>query len=997
MIVAPKPPPGSPLGNSPYVRYLLSFWLLNDLTGTFTDAANTNNTGTVVGSGITVANNLASFTGAGRIGNITDPPLNSPVNPTVMIRCRPNTLTPGGFGGYAALYANASFGFFQHNSKFVWYNQSESLTSLITTALQTLTWRRNGGTGLVELFYDGLADSSFIAGGTPFPDNGLNPLGIGGDTTGENFSGGIDYVAIFNDLPAEAIPILTADPFSVFTTTPAVSIPLTWIEHYKEDPTNGVPASENKAYSDAWLNDPDAFYLGMKPSWVLNWNRISRGLSDRTGQLEHLAFGCTLSDTERTFRGYLDDTSSPMAGTRFFPNRPLVERMIDDEDRRREIASAMIVANGFVSDYAPLGGLQFSLSGCDWIKRKFSRSRRSQLKWQPLVLVTDFDPNTTPQDVLSKPAPVVYGSLSDADEQTVADTSRATGYLPDPVNLVATVHGSPANPISRRYYVSGLNGFYGDPNVQLWTDHRGETLGVSVDVTGCPNDQELQAQVLSGTASTWVELTCDCPDADAVRVYHGDLSGSNIQGLGLADAIGSPGSFTFLDGKSLTSGGAAFAQAFDATPPLRNNTYIPGTLTGGNVTTDTGSGSFAPPYTGIRLCEDAIHRSEFLIAAHACKAVNEVYLGGVRVPDSELAAYFLVPNSTEWNAVWTNPHYIEVFGRRYTTIYVDRQYAKDHQLVATNELSPGNTLLTVNVDGIEEIGDGTGTLITSLVLQAQHFAENPGDRPWNAQGWVDASPFTFSATGDPLVDRVSFAAVDALVNLTGAGVIGYQGEAVGTVDVLSRFCLSGDFQIGFNRLGQLIASYEPPEGSPSPAIVEALTDVMDINADTLNIHDDVTSDFFNILTYRWGPEFTGRTSGGPMTVRGLHLVLPQIGGWLSILNDEYEIRDTSSIINYDQERELSIDLYFIRDTVSAAQVLTRVLDRYKNPLRTVTLTVPLQGRAVDLGEVFTVTAIDGISSSGWLNRILRCTRHELDCNGLFVNLTAYDLQRIWNG
>lgn len=989
-MITPKPPAGSPLGTHPYVRYLLSAWLLEEGPLNWTDYANPANTGLSGPGDPTVSGQLATFFGTGRIGTITDPPANSPLNPTVLIRLKPSTLT----GGYRALYANASFGFFQINDKFVWYNQTPSVTSLITTAFQTIAFRRNGLTGDVEYFYDGVLDSTQNAGGTPFPDNGLNPLGIGGDTSGENFAGDIDYIYIFNDLPAEAIPILTADPFILFASTATdgtVSWPLTWIEHYKEDPTNSVPASENKAYAEVDLNDPDTYYLGYKEPRVLQWHRITRGLSDRAGQLEHLSFGAILSDTDLRFRGYLDDTGSPMAGTRFFPNRPLIERMIDDV-LRRALGLPTVIANGFVSDYASLGGLQFSLSGYDWIKRKFSRSRKSQNKWQPLVRVEDFDPNTTPQDVLNRPAPVIYGSLTDADEQTVADSVRTTGYLPDPVNLTATVHGSPANPIARRYYFAGLNGFYGDPSIQLWSDHRGETLGVAIDVTGCPDDQELRAQVASGTVSTWVEITGECPDAAAIRVYHGDTSGANIQGLGLADAAGSPSTFTFLDGKSLISGGPTFAEGFEAAPPLRNNTYIPGTLSGGNVTTDTGSGTCAPPYTGIRLCEDSVYRSEFLIAAHACKAVNEVYLGGVRVPDAELADYFLVPNSTEWNAVWTHPHYIEVFGRRYTTLYVDRQYAKDRGLVATNELSAGNTLLTVNVDGIEEIGDGTGTLITSLVLQAQHFAENPGDRPWNAQGWVNASPFEFAQmAGTTLVDRVSFADVDALVNLDGAGIIGYQGEEVGTLDVLARFCLSGDFEIGFNRIGQLMAAYEP---SAVPASVVALTDVLNITADSLSIRDEVTSQFFNILKYRWGPEYTGRTSGGPMTVRGLHLVLPQIGGWLSIANDEYEIRDTASITNYDQERETSIDLYFIRDSVSAAQVLTRRLERYMNPLRTVTFTIPLSGLQIDLGDVFTITAIDGISPTGWTDRALRCTRHELDPNALTVTITAYDFQRV---
>jgi hypothetical protein len=620
--------------------------------------------------------------------------------------------------------------------------------------------------------------------------------------------------------PRSAVKFESTHTETTFDTFPdgTVSHPLTWLEHYVEDPVNSVPASSNRTYAEVDLCDRSTYYLGYKAPYVLEWAHITRGLSDHQGNLEHLSFGATCSDTSRYFRGLLADA----AGTRFFTNRPAVERMIDDDDRRVE-GVPRLVANGFISDYEPLGGLKFRLACSDWLRRKGTRSRKSFQKWQPLIIPEDFDVNTTPRGLLNKPAPVIYGSHSDTE------------------------------------------------------------------------------------------------------------------------------------------------------------------------------GAYAPVYTGIRLCPDAVYRTEFLIAGHACKGIptGEVYVDGVQVSGAALAANWIIPGTAEWTGAGFTEQYLESFGRRYFTLYVERAEAIALNLVTADEVSPGTARLTINIDGIETIGDGTGTLITSLVLQCQHFAENPGDRPWNAQDWVNTSPFFFSAIPAlTLVDRASFAAVDALVNLDGAGVIGFNGEAIGTMDVLARFCLSGDFQIGINRFGQLIAAYEP---ASAPATMQAIDDVTNIEADSLTIQDDVPGRFWNIQPYRYAPDYSGRHLGDAVFVGGVRIVPPDPGGWLSAVNGDTELRDSASITNYDQEiAGQNLDLHFIRDSADALAVVTRRLNRYKNPLRSAQLTVPLSGTSVDLGDIFTVSAVDGISATGWTDRPLRCVRHELNPNQNTVTLEAYDIQRVWD-
>lgn len=748
-----------------------------------------------------------------------------------------------------------------------------------------------------------------------------------------------------------------------------VSTPLTYFNWHHD--TGQVKGAEVD------LCDRDLYYGGLKPAIVLSWKPITRGLSDKSGQMEHQSFGATVSDTTRTIRGMLDTDAS-----RYFPNRPWIERMIDDEQRRVEGVPRM-VANGFISTYSPDPDLTFSFDCVGWPRRKFTRQRKSQLAWQPIYRVEDFDPNTTPSDVLNRPAPVIYGSLSDLNQATTADSVH-TVYLPDPTAPSGTVNGAPGTTTTWRYYFTAMNGQYGvDPRLQPWSDHRGETYFASVDVASAPDDAALQSQAnAGGAASYWVALSCTSADATAVRVYRGLTDGTGIKGLAYAE--GSAGTWTLLDGKNATSGDAIYYAGIDAKPPIRNNTYIPGTLSGGNVTTDTGSGAFQATYTGLRL-SGGVHYSEFAIAAHYCTAINQVYVGGVRVGASDLSTYFTLNTAISYS------------GFRYCTIHVDRAYAIANGIVSSDELAQGDNLLTVNVDGIEDVGDGTGTLITNLFDQAKHFCENAlaPDRPFNTQDWVGASPIEFSAVpGLTLVDATSFDALAAANSITGAGAIGAFREEIGAMDALALFLISGDFQVGESRKGQLLASREPDE---VPTSFTTLTDVINITERSFRISDGVLSDFFNILPYRYGRDLSGRSSGGPLTVNGLRLVLAQSDGWQSTADGVTFVEDTASQFNFDQEISApQMDLHFIRDASVAIQIVSRVLNRYSFPLRRVTLTVPLSGTSVDLGDVFGVTDIEGIGASGWTNEPLLCERHILDPNTNSVTLSARALLPISN-
>lgn len=756
-----------------------------------------------------------------------------------------------------------------------------------------------------------------------------------------------------------------------------VSHPLHYVKHYHERP---------RAYAETPHNDASTYHMGLKPAWVVDggWERISRRDCDmKSGQLEHVTTGVTLIDKNNYFRAMLEDPDY-----RFFANRPQVHMSIDDELRRIERAPRM-VWNGFTGDHGPRPNSRFYLGTVDWIRRKIGRNGR-QGAWQPPILPEDFDINTTPPAVLNRPCPWWYGHISDKAERTDADTDRTHGYLPDPTAAVPTATGSPANPVNKRFYFTGMNGLYGHTQLQKWDDHRGETFPITV-VQAVPDDEEMRNQVNAGTASVYVDFAISLLDAVAIRAYVADEDGSNVRGLGYAMNLGG-GSFGFSYGKNYTLGTPEVPASFESRPPTRNNTFM--TLGGGTVTTDVGCGRIALIYVGLRLCPDDVYRPEFLVCGCAIKEVESLYIGGVRIPDAELAAKFLKPGTAEWTAVWGANDYVEFNGRRYMTCYSDWQTALNYGLISADSLSQGQVALTANIKGIETVGDCSGTLVENIFLQALHFAENAGppDRPINAQGWVGSSPITFSATGFPVVDKTSFEALAVLYPINGAGGFGVQQEEVSFPEGMARFCVSADMGTPLNRKGQTFAKREP---DTLPATVIHVNEVVHIVDRSFGLEIQQESNFANIHPYQFGQLYDGRTGGGRQMVNGLSLNLPETGGWASIALGVTDVRSSDSIEHNDQSITASMtSLYFQPDPDEALAIMNRRKRRLQNALRQVTFAQSLAGTRIEIGMAFKCTHIEGTGAAGYEGKVLMCTGHDLDRNTNTVYITAYDLELV---
>jgi len=367
--------------------------------------------------------------------------------------------------------------------------------------------------------------------------------------------------------------------------------------------------------------------------------------------------------------------------------------------------------------------------------------------------------------------------------------------------------------------------------------------------------------------------------------------------------------------------------------------------------------------------------SRFLICGHAVKVIGNVYQNGTRIRDARYGSDVLCPGKTGW------PHaddYVDINGRRYTLIYATGNVA--------DEAIGGTKPLTVNVDGIEDVGDGTGALITDIHLQYLHCIQNWILGNYDAGAWLATPTFEDDPTLKQ-VDDDSFVAASAVAaqriagGYVGAGVIGWNGEQLTVREVVARFNVSGDVNSGFNRKCQFFVSMVD-DSIAALATAVPLTDALNIISDTFQVKDDLAA-HANLIPVSYARDYASRVDTG----------------WLN----QQDISDSPSITNYTTgsidgtARAPDLNLELVRDATTALDVAYRRLMRQKDPPRIVSFEIGLQGMNYDLGDVVQLTHYQGVGASGWAGQPMRIIRHEADPNNFSVALDCFDMQALFSG
>lgn len=374
-------------------------------------------------------------------------------------------------------------------------------------------------------------------------------------------------------------------------------------------------------------------------------------------------------------------------------------------------------------------------------------------------------------------------------------------------------------------------------------------------------------------------------------------------------------------------------------------------------------------YVGTETISGAIWQ-RFLVCGHAVTEVLGCFQGGVRIDAGCYGATWLVPGQTGWPFAET---YRDLGGRRYTLLYVrgpDGEAAVD-----------GSRPITLNVQGIEDVGDGTGDLIETLPEQERHFLQNFGFASWLTGAWL-ASP-TFPADPAPedtdtvrQIDEDSFDTVAGILAArvagggVGAGMFGAGGAFITLREALARFHVSGGYDCGINRKTQyMVSAFDERAASLASPSVMLFEEAREIDAGSFGI-ETIDAEHFNARKYSHTYDYARGTWGA--TGERTHDV---------------------SIARYKvTKRGPEVQCWFLRSAALAVDLVDRELARTADPPTRVRFSTPAVGFNVELGGQHYVTHSDGIGPApGWVLQPVRIIRHLGDPSTLGATLTAEDI------
>jgi len=775
----------------------------------------------------------------------------------------------------------------------------------------------------------GTASQQWVTGSVT-ADNAIKALGADSVTIGNLLDGLGDTFTVLAFAAESDVTTLPEEEFPAGAE--GETVPLSWVELALERTDAGT---DYFVWSKIDLPDPASYYFGYKQGRVLKWGQIIRALSDDRGQYEASRFSWTVIDTDRLVRGLMN-----VEATRYIFNRQVAIRMISDAYRRL-LGTPRLIARGVIRDYKPVSPFLFEFTADDFLTSKFAKTNIDKQIPQRKVNRASF-PNC-PKDNVGLPVPIIYGELSD-------QASTTGSPLTKPVVTWAII-GAGGTAV-RHYVVTALdNRGDQDGNWSKGGDHSGETDGDLVVVTGAPDDNQMGA-------ANYIELTWPAVAGAVFYRVYGRYPDFPMSNLDQSDIDGT-GNGYYHDGERNGVDEIDVLKT-DWHPPPENNT--------GGV--DTGRGVVPVIPVGKRTI-GAVVWQEFLVCGHAVKAIRGWYQGGTRIPDSTEGTEFLIPGFAGWTAAIGAPMYRDFNGRRYTVVYAK---GTKGDKAASNE-DP----LVLNVAGVENIGDGSGTLLTDLLDQYYHALTNWLLGNYLTGAWLPVPFYSPLDTAVPKIDAASFAKAKATGQrrvaggYLGAWMLGPDGQ-LSLRDVVARLNISADVRSGFNRHSQfMITMLDELDNLPTTS--RTYTQIQEIIRESFTIQD-VIERLENVIPYSYARRYSE-------------------GGEWEVTDD---MTDNNSITFYKETRKAQqVDVWAVRDEYVALDVIARRLLRSKDPPRIVVFSTSLTGLSTELGDIIRVHHIEGIGSSGWTDHPLQVQRHYTDPDALKVILEAEDMDRIFSG
>ncbi len=365
----------------------------------------------------------------------------------------------------------------------------------------------------------------------------------------------------------------------------------------------------------------------------------------------------------------------------------------------------------------------------------------------------------------------------------------------------------------------------------------------------------------------------------------------------------------------------------------------------------------------------------FVVCGHAVKELTAVYQKNAsnesfsQISSAQYNVDFLVPGQAGWSTYFATT-YEDIGGHRYTCVYA--------RGTAGDAAADGTRPLRANLQGIEDVGDSTGTLLTNLLDQYLHFLRNWLLQDYQTGAWLSGPVWPNSEPSVQVIDDNSFETAKLVADerlsggYIGSFAVGANGEQTTIREWLKRLNLSCDVFAGFSRKSQFRVVMLDDQLTALSG-VKHYTQEREIFAGSFDTVDDVEATE-NVIPFSYKRDYSTDT-------------------WLV---DAQEITDADSVTYSGQSKKASlVELWLVRGQAIAEDIIRRRLARSKLPPRTVTFETSLPGLNTDLGDYIEITHLEGPGVGGWVRRPCFVTRHEFSQDSLTVQIEALDVARLF--
>lgn len=347
---------------------------------------------------------------------------------------------------------------------------------------------------------------------------------------------------------------------------------------------------------------------------------------------------------------------------------------------------------------------------------------------------------------------------------------------------------------------------------------------------------------------------------------------------------------------------------------------------------------------------------------------------------------FLWPGHSGWNAALGSSNlYRDFNGRRYTVFYARGP--------RSDSARTGRIPFSVNIGGVEDVGDGTGNVITSIARQAAHFLINWVIQSYSSGAWL--SPPTVNGYSRVHTDSFETARTRSSDRMggspseghLGAFLLGWDGSTVTLRDMVRRWHECG-LDLGENKDGQIMASMVAPDA----AAVRTVSDVTDTIARSFRARrrrDEIR----NTLTYRYARRYVPALPE-PTPAEGDALPGALRQAQIAWETDNVAPTPTAASVTKYGTRALDLSFELVRDADTAADVAAIQQEVLAPGPTAVGYREGLCGTNVELGDVVDLSHFEGLTASGYTTRALRAEVHTLDLDAFETEIEGLDVENL---